>query len=162
MRKLMEFINGLAGVMLAVFFVFVGLDVFTRSVLNSSVTWLNEGSTLSFICMALLASAVGFIDDIHYKVSIFPEKFEKHIEKLLLVVEMICVTAFGGLLVYEGVRYAKYCAKSFSPALGIRMSYLTAIIPICGTVIILAVIYRIYLHHVNPSAQDQEKEDEAE
>ena len=76
MKKLMELINTLSGIMLAIFFVFVGLDVFSRSVLHNSITWLNEGSTLSFICMALLASAVGFIDDIHYKVSIFPEKWE--------------------------------------------------------------------------------------
>lgn len=161
MRKLMEFINSLAGVMLAVFFVFVGLDVFTRSVLHSSITWLNEGSTLSFICMALLASAVGFIDDIHYKVSVFPKRFEERIEKLLFVVEMVCVLLFGALLIYEGLGYVEYCSKSFSPALGIRMSYLTAIIPVCGAVIILAVIYRIYLYiKGKPSDKIEKKEDE--
>lgn len=160
MKRLMECINGLAGMMLAFFFVLVGLDVLFRSVLHSSVTWMNEGSTLSFICMALLASAVGFIDDIHYKVSVFPERIEKKLDGVLFGVEMVSVLLFGGLLVYEGLRYVKNCAKSFSPALGIRMSYLTSMIPVCGVVILLAVIYRCWLRMDAKKRGAEKKEDD--
>lgn len=159
MKKLMNFINGLAGIMLAVFFVFIGLDVVTRSVLHNSITWLNEGSTLSFICMALLASAVGFIDDIHYKVSIFPEKIEKKLDKFLFALEVVCGVVFGALLVWQGTLYVKTCMKSFSPALGIRMSYLTAIIPVCGIIIILAMAYRVYLRRVKAGSKNGEEEE---
>ncbi len=146
MKKFMGCIAACSGILLALFFVLVALDVFARNVLKVSLPWVSEASTFAFIWMTLISSVAAFIEDKHYKVSIFSEAFEKRAEPLLFAVEWLSVVVFAGLLVWQGVNFTRVSAMRFSTALGFRMDAMVCIIPICGACIILAMLHRLFLY----------------
>jgi len=138
MKKLAGFVNALAGIFLAVFLIFVALDVFMRNVLCIPISWLNEGSTFAFMWMTFISGAAAFYKDIHYKISLFPEK----IEKFLISFELLSVLTFGIVLFWQGIKFFKVNEMSFSSALGLKMSNIVVVLPLCSLGIIIFVYAR--------------------
>ena len=142
MKKLAGFVNALAGIFLAVFLIFVALDVFMRNVLCIPISWLNEGSTFAFMWMTFISGAAAFYQDTHYKISLFPEKIEKKIEKFLISFELLSVLTFGIVLFWQGIKFFKVNEMSFSSALGLKMSNIVVVLPLCSLGIIIFVYAR--------------------
>ena len=155
MKKLMDLIGSFSGLLLAMFFVLVALDVLARNVLKISLPWISEASTFAFIWMTLMSSVVGFIEDKHYKVSIFSEQFELKMDGILFGVEVLSVLIFAGLLVWQGINFTIVSASRTSAALGIPMNYMVCAIPLCGAGIILAMLYRVYLRKTGRNIEEQ-------
>ncbi len=145
MKKLMDIISGLSGILLCVFFVFVALDVFCRSVLHVPVVWFNEGSTFLFMWMAFISGSIAFFEDTHYKINLFPEKFEKKIDFFLSVCEAVFTVIFAGILLWQGIKFVQYGTMKFSPALGINMSYVILVLPLCAAIILIGILYRFLM-----------------
>jgi TRAP-type C4-dicarboxylate transport system permease small subunit len=137
MKKLASLVKAFAGILLVLFLIFVAFDVFMRNVLRIPITWLNEGSTFAFMWMTFISGAVAFYEDIHYKISLFPEKIEKKVEKFLISFELLSVLTFGVVLFWQGIKYFKVNEMSFSPSLGLKMSNIVVVLPLCSLGIII-------------------------
>ena len=144
MKKLMGFFSGFAGILLFIFFIFVVFDVFFRSVLQIPIVWLNEGSVYLFMWMAFISGGLAFFYDTHYKLNLFSEKFEKKIDFLLTILEAISVMVFAGILIWQGIQFVLYSTMKYSPALGMNMGFITSVLPLCGIICFLGIVYRFW------------------
>lgn len=154
MKKLMNAIAALSGILLMLFFVLVAVDVLARNIIKHSMPWISEASTFAFIWMTLMSSVVAFIEDKHFKVTIFSEKTEQRFGGLLFTTEAASVLVLGSIFIWEGIKFTQVSAARLSAALNIPMNYMVCAIPISGVLIVLAMIYRIYLHISGAKAEE--------
>jgi TRAP-type C4-dicarboxylate transport system permease small subunit len=138
--KIIEFSKSLSGVLLAIFFVFVATDVFSRNVLKLPIIWLNEGSVFSFQWMAFFAGAICFYEGLHFRVSILSQHIEEEYKITLTIFDILASFVFGVVLLVQGIQLTILNLKSYSPALGLCMAWILIAMPISAMVIILSVI----------------------
>jgi TRAP-type C4-dicarboxylate transport system permease small subunit len=158
MKKLMNLFSVLSGIMLAIFFVFVIFDVFFRSALHIPIVWLNEGSTYRCMWMAFISGGVAFFEDLHFKINLFSEKFEKRIDFFLLTCETIFSILFATVLMWQGIKFLRYCTMKYTPALGINMAAIVSVLPLCSFIIIVGIIYRYTLTIMARKMEGKEKQ----
>jgi TRAP-type C4-dicarboxylate transport system permease small subunit len=140
LSRVIGFGKNLSGLLLAIFFVFVATDVFTRNVIKVPIIWLNEGSVFSFQWMTFFAGAICFYEGLHFKVSILTQHIEEEYKVALTIIEIVASSIFGVVLLVQGIQLTILNLKSFSPALGICMAWILIALPISAVGIILSVI----------------------
>ena len=139
MNRIFNFGKHLSGLLLAVFFFFVATDVFARNVLQVPIIWLNEGSVFAFQWMTFIAGAICFFENLHFRVSILPERLEERYRILLTIIELTANCAFGVILLVQGIQLTVVNLKSFSPAMGICTAWIVVVIPLAAVAILLSV-----------------------
>jgi len=139
-NKIFNFGKHLSGFLLAIFFVFVATDVFARNVLEIPIIWLNEGSVFAFQWMTFIAGAICFFENLHFRVTILPERLEIKYRIPLTIIELAANCAFGAILLVQGIQLTIVNLKSFSPAMGICTAWIVVVIPLAAVAIILSVL----------------------
>ncbi|GAB4221867.1 MAG: TRAP transporter small permease [Spirochaetales bacterium] len=117
-------------------FIVVGLNVFSRYVLNASLGWADELARFLFIWVSLLGAVMAFASSEHVGLDILVERVPHEGMKNVLVF-LSHLAVLGALIVYtvSGWEVA-VSADNVSPALYIPMTAVYAIMPISGILMI--------------------------
>ncbi len=117
---------------------FSALEIATRNLFSYSFVWANESAVFCFIWIAFLGVASNTRSGDHFTVDILPETWEKNKawKIFLKVLKLGAQIIVGWVLVRYGWQYLDFSNNRFSYALGVKMSYIVAIIPIAGILVL--------------------------
>ena len=119
-------------------------QIVVRYVFNSPSTVSEELLTYSFTWLALLAAALVFGKKDHMRMSFIADKFKGKKAVFMGIVSELLIMLFAGLvLVYGGASITKLTTTQITASLGVNMSYIYMILPICGVIIVLYSIMNI-------------------
>lgn len=130
------------------------LQVFTRFILNSSLSWTEELARYSFIWANLLGAALCTKSKSNATVSVVTENISnKNRKKLSLIINILTIL-IGAILIVFGSKVAWAVRTQLSPALRISMAFVYMAAPIFGALITFYSIYDIYMNMTNYMGDD--------
>lgn len=132
-------------ILLFVFITCVGTyQIVVRYVFNSPSTISEELLTYSFTWLALIAVALVFGKQDHMRMSFIADKFKGKTAIFMGIVSELLIMFFSALvLVYGGASITKLTSTQITASLGINMSYIYMILPICGVIIVIYSVLNI-------------------
>lgn len=148
MQNLKNALNKVLEVICIVLFAFITIvgtyQIVTRYVFNAPSTISEELLTFSFTWMAFLAAALVFGKREHMRMEFIAEKFKGKSGIILSIISEILVLVFSLLvLVYGGTAITKLTTLQVTASLGVPMSYIYAIVPVSGVLILIYNIINI-------------------
>lgn len=148
MSKLKNILNKFLEIVCSVLFAFITCvgtyQIVVRYVFNSPSTVSEELLTYSFTWLALLAAALVFGKKDHMRMSFIADKFDGKKAILIGIVSELLIMLFAALvLVYGGASITKLTTTQITASLGVNMSYIYMILPICGVIIVIYSILNI-------------------
>ena len=155
--KLLEFLL-IAAVALLVLDVVWG--VFTRIVVKQQANWTEELARFLLVWVTLLGGAVAFGTKGHLGVDYFVGKFHADARKCMAVVGHLVVLFFAvAVFLYGGSRVVSdaLAVEQMTPALGWKMGYVYAAVPLAGVFILLFSLEEM----LSPTLVDSNHGDEA-
>lgn len=105
------------------------LQVFTRFILNNSLSWTEELSRYSFIWANFLGGIFCTKKGLHAVVTIITDYLNKKWKNILNIVVNVVVALISILIIIYGVKVTYTVRGQLSPALRISMSYVYAAAP---------------------------------
>ena len=148
MSILKNALNRILEVVCSVLFAFITIvgtyQIVSRYVFNAPSTISEELLTYSFTWLALLAAALVFGKKDHMRMSFIADKFNGNKAIFIGIVSELLVMIFAALvLVYGGISITKLTTTQITASLGVNMSYIYMILPICGVMIVVYSIVNI-------------------
>ncbi|MBO8165025.1 MAG: TRAP transporter small permease [Brevibacillus sp.] len=139
--KIIDAINKIVSIVLSVLLAamtfLIVTQVFTRYVINVSLTWTEEAARYVMVYAVFLGAALAIRKQKHVAIKILSESINEQKRKLLqLIVLLICI-AFFFILLVKGIDMMEHVSKQKSPALRIPMTIPYAGIPIGAGLLIL-------------------------
>lgn len=121
-------------VMLAIIF----LQVITRYCFGHTFEWSEELARFLFVWVVFLGSALIMGEGGHLAVQLLPSRLQGKAAGLVLEVFVnLCSYAFIALLMVQGAKMTSIMTFQTSPGLGLPMSYVYAIMPLSGALMLL-------------------------
>jgi len=147
-------------VMTVALFIIVGVSVFTRYFLNSSLGWSDELSRFLFIWVTFLGAAYAYGLNEHIGLDFVVDRIRS--EKARTVIRLlgeICIGAVIFVIAWFGWDVA-VSATNLSPALDIPMTFVYGVVPLTGALMVIQNILKI-LHWIGrlrtPSAAPERR-----
>ncbi len=109
----------------------------------TALSWSEEVARFLLVWSSLLAAAIGFKRGSHITVTFLVTRFPEKIKKTLGVIAYIFEAIFFFIVIIFGITLMKVQSSQTSAALLISMSYIYAIYPIGGSIILLHLIAHI-------------------
>ncbi len=110
-------------------------QVVSRYVLGSPSSWTDELATLLMIWVACLGASLGFIQHAHLGIDYFVLQLPLRAATLVRLSGQIMIGFFAAaVLIYGGVELVRLTLRTgqVSPALGLKMGFVYAAIPLSG------------------------------
>nr|WP_281989612.1 TRAP transporter small permease [Aquimarina aggregata] len=126
-------------VILAVMFMNVLWQVFSRFVLDNPSSFTDELARYLMIWLGLLGAAYVSGKNMHVAIDVLPSRSKKKVRQQMQFIVQILIILFCFLaLCIGGARlvYLTYILEQYSPALRIPLALVYAVLPISGTLII--------------------------
>lgn len=117
------------------------LQVFTRYVLNDSLTWTEELARFCFIWGGILGIVLAFKEKSHARIMIVFDRFPQKIRGFLEICSNLLAVYMGCLMVRYGWEMAAGGMEVLSPQLNIPMGWVYASVPVTGILIILFMLF---------------------
>ena len=112
------------------------LQVFTRFVLNNSLSWTEELARYAFIWSNLLGAAICTQKSSHATVTAITDALPKKVQTVLKIAVNLIIILVAYVLVRYGWKVVMSTRMQLSPALRISMSYVYASAPGRGVLVI--------------------------
>ena len=132
----MHFLERLIGWLVTAVFVFFVLITFGQVVMRylfaNSLGWIDEASRYGFIWMVFLAAAIGARHGTHMAITLLEGAVGARGRRGLLALADIGLIAFAGLIGFGGWQLMQLNWTSLSPATGIPIAWVQAILPLFG------------------------------
>ncbi len=113
------------------------LQVFTRYILNASLSWTEELARFSFVWLSLLGAGIAAKRGTHAVVTVVLDLIKGRPQFTLKIVINLLVIFGAAVLVNGGLKVVAVTINQESPAIGIPMGLVYAAVPVCGLSIIL-------------------------
>ncbi len=136
-RKSSPFTEYASGFFLLLITVLIIAQVFTRYVLNSSLTWSEELSTYCYVWSVFLGSSAIIYSDGHLKIDFFEKKFSKKKQKFFRYLYLISSLSFYILLFYLSLLVTFNTWNVTTVSLNLSMGFIFIIIPITSVIAII-------------------------
>lgn len=130
------------------------LQVFTRFVLNNSLSWTEELARYAFIWSNLLGAAICTEKYSHATVTAITDSLPKKAQTLLKILVNLILILIAFVLVKYGWKVVMSTKMQLSPALRVSMSYIYLSAPVCG----LLVMFYSAVHVLEHAAELMGKE----
>ena len=128
-------------VAMMVMLVTIFAQVITRYGFGYTPEWSEELARYLFVYVVFLGSALIMGESGHLAVEFLPNHYKGTvIGKLLKLLSLACGYMFVGILLTQGTKMAQVMSFQTSPGLEISMSYIYAVIPISGSLMLLYLI----------------------
>lgn len=125
------------------------VQVFTRFVLNDSLSWTEELARYAFIWSNLLGAAICTEKNSHATVTAITDILPGKAQTILKILVNLIIILIAFVLVKYGWKVVMSTRMQLSPALRVSMSYVYASAPVCGVL----VIFYSALHLVEHAAE---------
>lgn len=130
----------------AAMFVIVGINVFSRYVLNSSLGWADELARFVFIWISFLGAVFAYYEREHVGLDLLITRVpSQKIQALLRLIGEVGVSLVLLCLLYYGWVVAM-SATNVSPALYIPMKVVYMIVPVCAA--FMLIINALHIKHL--------------
>lgn len=129
-------------VLVVAMFLVVGLNVFSRYVLNSSLGWADELARFLFIYVSLLGAVLAYHRNEHVSLDILIERIKKpRFQKVVRVFGQSLIVIALGFFAFYSFEVA-LSARNVSPALYIPMSLVYGVMPVSGFLMFIMAIMK--------------------
>lgn len=108
------------------------LQVFTRFVLNNSLSWTEELARYSFIWSNFLGAAICTQKESHATVSALTDLLPENAKHSLKLITNLIIILIAIVLIFYGFKVAYAVRLQLSPALRVSMSLIYGAAPVCG------------------------------
>ena len=121
-------------------------QVFTRYVLQGSITWAEELSRFAFLWMMFLASSLAARNRSHIRVTAPILLLPKNMRLYVIIFADIIWVIFNVIVAYHSIFMVSNAFRFiyFSPSLGLNMAYMFLVIPICFVLMTIRIIVGYY------------------
>ena len=109
----------------------------------TALSWSEEVARFLLVWSSLLAASIGFKRGSHITVTFFVARLPTHTKKVLAILAYILEAIFFFIVMFYGIRLMGVQASQTSAALLISMSYIYAIYPIGGVIILVHLVAQI-------------------
>lgn len=130
-----KLLNFMVAASFAILIIACVLQVFTRFVLNSSLSWTEELARYAFIWANLLGAAICTKKGTHATVTAITEALPKKLQLVFKIAAHIVVMMVAYVLIWYGFKVVASTRMQLSPALRISMSIVYASAPVCGLLV---------------------------
>ncbi|MDU1954850.1 MAG: TRAP transporter small permease [Peptoniphilus lacydonensis] len=139
-----KFLSSVIVVVFSILVISCVLQVFTRFVLNSSLSWTEELARYTFIWANMLGAILCTKNKSNATVSVVTDNLS--VEKQVVLNKIVDVLSIiiGLILLFYGSKVAWAVRTQLSPALRISMSFVYGAAPVFGALLIFYCIYDIY------------------
>lgn len=120
------------------------LQVFTRFILNSSLSWTEELARYTFIWANMLGAILCTKNKSNATVSVITDNLSIENQLLLRKIVNVLSIIIGLILLSYGSKVAWAVRTQLSPALRISMSFVYGAAPVFGALLVFYCIYDIY------------------
>lgn len=144
MPRLTKIINFIDRVVIAVGAFMTGLmvlivfyEVIGRYVLKHVPAWTQEIVLILMMWFGFLSIAIGFRFHLHIKLTMFVDKLPQKIQTVADKLTDILIVIFGGILLFEGIRFTLFTWNSTLPVTQLPTGIQYIIVPVAGALTIL-------------------------
>jgi TRAP-type C4-dicarboxylate transport system permease small subunit len=114
----------------------VFLGVFSRYVLVRTFMWYDEIARLCFVWMVFLGAAVGVRRGSHFRLHLVVDRLGPGVVRAAHALSVVVIAAFGGVLVYYGLKLVELGQFQQTPVMGLSKAYVYASMPVGGALMI--------------------------
>lgn len=137
----MNFVNRVLRILIFIFtsllVIIVGVGVFFRYVLHSTLHWATELPVFLFIWIVFLGGTVAFKEKLHVKLSFFVDKLPHKIRKMLDIVIFLLFAGFFVFILITGVEVVMVNMGSKSEATKIPYGIVYICIPLSSLLMLI-------------------------
>jgi TRAP-type C4-dicarboxylate transport system permease small subunit len=134
----------------SVMLVMIVLQVLFRYVIRNSLSFSEELARYMFVWATFMGSAIALSKRAHVSIEIMVANLPYKIKKGAIVVTNCISMIFFILMIVYGIQMILRTGGQTSPALGLRMSYVYAAVPLAGIVMLANGICNGYEEYKNP------------
>ena len=120
------------------------LQVFTRFVLNNSLSWTEELARYSFIWSNFLGAAICTQKESHATVSALTDLLPENAKHCLKFITNLIIILIAIVLIFYGFKVAYAVRLQLSPALRVSMSLVYGSAPVCGLFVMFYSILNLF------------------
>ena len=118
-------------------------SVFFRYVLNSSLTWVDESSSLLLVWLMLVVAPIGFHQNLHISVSVLIERAPRASRVMLGIFINACVILLFGIAGYYGIFNTLIETGSELTSIAISRAWFTWVLPAGSLIVVLVSINNV-------------------
>lgn len=145
MTKIMKYYEEyLGGILFAVMFITLIMQIFSRQILNKPLIWTEELARLVFVYIAMLGVTLGVKYEQHVGIEILSDMFPPALARIMNIFKAILTGIIIVLLIFIGIEITKRKASLELISLGISSGYLYAALPIGGIMMGIRFVENIY------------------
>ena len=138
-EKFEKILNLIATGILVALMVIVLLQIFTRYILNNSLSWTEEAARYLMIWGVLLGVSVAYLNGYLISIETFVKKFPASVAKGILILNRLLSLFYVGILVGYGVNMCILGSQMISPSLEINYVWIYLAVPV-GSVLLFALL----------------------
>ncbi len=112
------------------------LQVFTRFVLNNSLSWTEELARYAFIWSNFLGAAICTQKESHAAVTAVTDLLPAKAQTALKIAVSLIIILVAGVLIWHGFQVAYAVRLQLSPALRVSMALIYGAAPVCGVFVL--------------------------
>lgn len=148
MENVMKYFNRTLEIICIFIFAFIVVvgtyQIVTRYVFSSPSTKSEELLTYSFTWLALLSASLVFGKRDHMAMTFVYDKLSEGKRRIVSIINEIFVLIFAlVVLVYGGISITRLTATQVTASLGVPMSYIYAVVPLCGFITVFYSVVNI-------------------
>ena len=151
-KKILSYLNDnletiVANFCLVILVSLLGLQVFSRYVLQMGLSWSEELSRFSFIWFVYISGSLAVQRGRHIRITALVDRFPSQIKYGIRVFADLIWVFFNGVIVVAGIMLVNKMIQHpmFSSSLYISMAYIYSVIPLAHALMIGRIIQRHYL-----------------
>lgn len=130
-------IIGICSLLMVVLLCCSALQVTSRYVLGSSITWTEEAARYCFIWLDMLGAAVLVYRGGHAVVDLLVSKVHGTARKIYETIVHILVAYVGVVLAYFGAQLSSMTFRQTSPSLKLPVGGVYSVVAICGVLVVI-------------------------
>lgn len=151
-----RFVEAISILLLCIMVILVFLQILSRTLFASSFSWTEEVARFGLVWLVFLAGGIAFQYGEHIGIDMLFSRLSERNKKYAQVVLALFCGMFLVVLTYTGYQLCVKSMAQTSPALGISMGYIYAVIPIGGVLMILNLIDVTWKYFVTPKPSREE------
>jgi len=128
----------------------VVLQVVFRYIIQSSLSFSEELARYMFVWATFTGTAIAYAKRSHVSIEIIVARMAKPIKKVFIVITNVISSVFFILIIVYGIQMILRTVDQTSPALGLRMCYVYAAVPLSGIAMLLNCVRNGYEEFHNP------------
>ncbi len=134
LNQWIEYSVFLIGITMAVI---VGVQVFSRYVMNHSLFWSEEIARYLLVWLTFLGATVAYRRQVHPGVDLFVSRLSDSVKRISLIAVHLISLALFCVMVVEGIRFAWFVRFQISAALSLPKWIILGIVPVSGILLVI-------------------------